>query len=79
MFRIVSSRKNRSPRVRQFDLHGEVQLGSQTPYSICGTDFNVDSNTWVIGDLELGKTASVHGVITPGSGCYATKIKINAA
>ncbi|MCB0343794.1 MAG: hypothetical protein KDD66_01685 [Bdellovibrionales bacterium] len=79
MFRQVHSRRKREKQVRQFDLHGEVQLGNRTRFSICGTDFDVDSNTFVIGDLELGKVASVHGVISPGSGCYATKIKISAA
>lgn len=79
MFRPVYHPRKRNDRVQQFSLHGEVQLGNRTRYSICGTDFSVDSNTWVIGDLELGRIADVRGVITPGSGCYATKIKMSAA
>ena len=66
----------RDPRPR-FSLTGELSPGKRTLYAINGIDFQVDTNTWVVGELTCGASVSVCGVYRKGTERYATRITLN--
>lgn len=45
----------------QFVLEGPIENGKTSRLAIQGKDFEVDSNTWIIGTIEIGAIAKVKG------------------
>ena len=50
-------------RSGQFVLEGLIEAGRLSRLAIQGKDFEVDSNTWIIGTIEIGALAKVKGTI----------------
>jgi hypothetical protein len=71
MKRYTSSRQD---RLSTFTIRGEIQAGSRFPYSVLGQDFEINADTWIIGDISIGSVATVHGIAKPGYGNIATKV-----
>lgn len=42
-------------------LQGELKHGASTQYAVNNIDLEIDSSTWIIGDLEYGKKVRVKG------------------
>lgn len=62
--------------LNRFTIVGRVQHGSKTRLAINGSDFAITDETWVIGVLAAGTIAKVEGVIVPGVGRIARKVKV---
>ena len=61
---------------RHIVLEGPVTFGSNTKFSINGTDFTVAAGTWIIGDLRVGVAARVKGVRHDSDGIEASSVVI---
>lgn len=51
---------------RRFQIEGTIGAGQSSRFAIDGTDFEIDGNTWMIGDLEFGAKARVKGASLAG-------------
>lgn len=59
-----------------FGLIGKVEKGVHTPYSINGEDFIVGEKTEIYGNLRMGATAEVSGIIHEGNKKIAEVVTI---
>lgn len=74
-----SKLKNAKDRAVRFKLEGAITRGTNTPYAVDGEDFKIDGNTWIVGDMRLGASAKVSGVISPANGKKASKIIVSSS
>ena len=76
--RVVKSagRPHGQPPVQGISVKGKLELGSATPYAVCGHDFVIDKDTWIFGEVRLGATAMVQLVRTP-NGVHAKKLMVS--
>jgi hypothetical protein len=51
------SAKGTRPTARVRQLEGELIAGQNAPFAINGTEFSIDSSSWVIGELKPGSPA----------------------
>jgi len=65
-----------SRRLGTFEIQGLIKPGSSKRFAIGDEEFDINSNTWVVGVLEVGSIAKVKGIIKPGMGKFATKVSI---
>ena len=63
------------PKIGQFFLEGILQHGNRTRFAIGNRDFEIEPNTWIIGNVEFGSTARVKGSIQ-GEQNIATQVVI---
>ena len=78
-----SKRKRKSKTVTeirrpQFVLDGEISRGLSSEYAVKGEDFQLTADTWVLGNIILGKRATVRGIICTGGVKQATKIVVKS-
>ena len=62
-----------APRLAEQIVSGTLERGARTLFSVGGTDFIIDENTWVFGSLRIGSQVSVD-IILKGNSPYAKKI-----
>ncbi|MCB0311373.1 MAG: hypothetical protein KDD42_09060 [Bdellovibrionales bacterium] len=68
---------NSAPQVSHFTMHGTLTPGQSSPYSINGQDFKIDERTFSVGDLEVGKTATVKGFVDQDGAKHARSIIVH--
>lgn len=56
--------KKKGPR---FSLIGPLQVGKKAKYSVNGTDFDLDRDALILGDLVVGQKVSVRGKVVSGA------------
>lgn len=67
------------PMTAHFTMEGRVTAGEHSPFAINGEDFTVGSDTWIVGDIRLGVTARIKGMIRNGRDRHATSIVVSAS
>lgn len=59
-----------------FVREGILKQGSKAPFAICGKDFFIYDNAWIMGEVRVGVRVRVTGVVRKGDQRFATKILV---
>jgi len=66
---------NSKGKTGQFVVEGSIQRGEKARFAIDNKDFDIDANTWIIGNVEYGAWARVKGC-TQGDKKIASQVVI---
>ncbi len=59
-----------------FVREGILKQGENAPFSVCGKDFFIYDNAWIMGEVRVGVRARVTGVVRKRNERFATKILV---
>ena len=72
----VPARSSTRGVLATFVREGVLHEGMKAPFSICGKDFFIYDNAWILGEVRVGLRARVTGVVRKGDMRFATKIQV---